>query len=342
MKWLSPIFAALLFMILPQAKADSLSIRLYEWSTPQTIRPLILPVKAGETPQQAAARYIRELERQPDLMELFEGRSPDLSQAEFKPFGSSESISERALLMANAPRDYTQNSGRVESFTQHFTGLGTIPYILPINANLGLNKTETRDLFKMIANEFPLLVNLGGDDVDPRFYKQENFHARNTIPIRDQFEIALIRAYIAEEKGVLFAVCRGAQITAIALGYKLVQDIPFHIKNAIAHANDYHPLELLKTTAGLFADAVKGFKNIVVNSIHHQFIVFKEGGPLELAAVGPDGITEALESKNGRIFLLQFHPELMGKSRIARAIIQKVIAHKNKMLINRCQQNFEF
>lgn len=341
MKWLSPLFVALSFMVLPPAKAAESSIRLYEWNTPHTIRPLILPVKANETPKQAAARYIRELEKQPDLMELFEGRSPDLSQATFKPFGNSEAIGDRALLMANAPKDYTQNTLRVENFTKNFLEFGTIPYILPINANLGLSQNETRDLFKQIAHEFPLLVNLGGDDVDPKFYKKENFHSRNTIPARDQFEIALIRAYLAEEKGVLFAVCRGAQITAVALGYKLVQDIPFHIKNAIAHANDHHPIELLKTTAGLLADAVKGFKNLIVNSIHHQFIVFKEGGPLELSAVGPDGITEALESKNGRIFLLQFHPELMG-NRLAKAILKKVIAHKNKTFANRCQQNFEF
>lgn len=340
MKWLSPIFAALLFVLLPQAKAAE-SIRLYEWHAPQTIRPLLLPVKAHETPEQAAVRYLRQLEKQPELMELFEGRSPDLSQSEFKPFGKSEADTERALLIANAPKDYTKNSQRVENFTKNFLEFGTTTYILPINANLGLSISETRELFKIIANEFPMLVPLGGDDVDPKFYKKENFHARNTIPIRDEFEIALIRAYVAEEKGVIFAVCRGAQITAVALGYKLVQDIPFHIKNAIAHANDWHSIELLKTTAGLLADSVKRFKKIVVNSLHHQFIVFKEGGPLELAAVGPDGITEALESKNGLIFLLQWHPELMN-TRLGKAILRKAIAHKNYVRANRCQRNFDF
>lgn len=341
MKWLSPIFVAFVCLVLPQAKAADSSIRLYEWTTPQTIRPLILPVKANETPEQAAARYIREVEKQPGLMELFEGRSPDLSQAEFKPFGKSEAVSERALIMANAPKDYTNNSTRLENFSKVFTTLGTAPYVLPINANLGLSLSETRDLFKQIANEFPLLVNLGGDDVDPKFYKQENFHSRNTIPVRDQFEIALIKAYVAEEKGFLFAVCRGAQITSIALGYKLVQDIPFHIKNAVAHANDSHTITLLKTKAGLLADAIKNFKNPIVNSIHHQFIVFKEGGPLELAAIGPDGITEALESKNGRIFLTQFHPELMG-NKLGYEILRKVVREKNQIHAHRCEQNFAF
>lgn len=333
MKSLSPILAVLIFLLMPSAHAEDL-IKLYEWHTPQTLRPMILPVKNGETPEQAATRYLREMERQPDLMELFEGRSPDLSQAEFKPLGTSEGVASRALLMANLPKDYTKNSTRVEGFTNAFTAQGTNPYLLPINANLGLSQEETRDLFRIIANEFPLLINLGGDDVEPQFYKKENFHARNTIPFRDRFEIALIKSYVAAEKGFHFAVCRGAQITAIAMGYKMVQDIPFHIEKAIPHANDNHPIKLLKTTHGMLADSVKGFKDLTVNSLHHQAIVFHEGGPLELAAVSQDGITEALESKNGRTFLTQWHPELMGNA-LGLAILKHVVVRKDVLFKSR-------
>lgn len=345
MKSLSSILGILIFFILPPAYAQDL-IRLYEMHAPQMIRPFIIPVKLNETPAQAAARYTRELARQPELMELFEGRAPDLSQAEFKPLGSTETVESRALLMANLPRDYTKTSARVENFGNAFADKGTNSYILPINANLGLTQNETRDLFRQIANEFPLLINLGGDDVDPRFYKKENFHARNTIPFRDQFEIALIKSYIAAEKGFHFAVCRGAQITAIAMGYKMIQDIPLHIRGAISHAHaNYpaevamHPIELIKTTHGMLAGAVKNFKDLTVNSIHHQSIIFHEGGPLELAAVGPDGITEALESKNGRTFITQWHPELMNNA-LGLAILNKVIVQKNTLFRNRCQNLF--
>lgn len=337
MKWLPSIFTALIFLFMPSAKAADSSIRFYEWHTPQTIRPILLPVKASETPEQAAARYLRELERQPELMELFEGRTPDLSQGEFKPFGKSEGLHSRALIMANSPKDYTKNSTRLENFSKEFAELGTNSYILPINANLGLTKNETRELFKKIADEFPLLVLLGGDDVATRFYKAKDFFARNTIAFRDQFEIALIRAYVAADKGFIFGVCRGAQITAVALGYKLVQDIPFHIKNAIAHANDMHPVELFKTTAGILAASFSGFKDLIVNSLHHQFILFHEGGPLEVAARGEDGINEAFESKNGRIFLTQWHPELM-LGLLGKAILKQVIVQKNKAFALRCQQ----
>jgi putative glutamine amidotransferase len=339
MKWLPSIFAALIFLFQPSAKAADASIRFYEWHTPQTIRPILLPVKASETPEQAAARYLRELERQPELMELFEGRAPDLSQGEFKPFGQSEALGSRALIMANAPRDYTKNSGRLQNFSDKFAEHGTSSYILPINANLGLTRKETRELFKLIASEFPLLVLLGGDDITPELYKQKNFHALNTIRVRDEFEIALVRAYVAEGKGMIFAVCRGAQMVAVALGYKLVQDIVFHINGAVAHANDNHAIKLFKTTAGILAKSVKGFKNLIVNSLHHQFILHHEGGPLEIAAQGPDGINEAFESKDGRIFITQWHPELMMNA-LGDAILKQVITQKNKFYAGRCEGMF--
>jgi putative glutamine amidotransferase len=53
-------------------------------------------------------------------------------------------------------------------------------------------------------------------------------------------------------------------------------------------------------------------------------IAYKPGGLLELAAVGPDGVVEALEFKNGRGILMQFHPELM-QSSFGDSIIKQVL-----------------
>ncbi|MFS4460197.1 gamma-glutamyl-gamma-aminobutyrate hydrolase family protein [Bdellovibrio sp. HCB2-146] len=333
------LIAAIFSLAFSFAKADA-SIRLYEWHAQQTLIPLIIPVRSSETPEQAAQRYLLNMERSADLMELFEGRTPDLTLSEFKPL-SGDSTS-RTLIMANAPKDYTKNSQRLENFAGSFTRNGQKSFLLPIMANLGLSNSETRVLFNHIVNEFPMLVHLGGDDVDPSTYKKENFHAKNTIPARDRFEIALIKAYTSAEKGFLFAVCRGAQITSVALGYKLIQDIPFHIKGAIEHANNWHSMTLLKTKNNLLGDALSYFKTIKINSIHHQAIIFKEGGPLELAGVGPDGITEALEGKNGRILLTQYHPELMDTPQ-GDAVLNKVVKQTRKLFrAGLCAQQFSF
>lgn len=314
-------------------------LRLYEWSPGKSLAPLILPVRASETPEQAAQRYLNELSRNADLMELFQGRLPEVSLQGFKPL-SDNTRESRALLIANLPKDYTKESQRVQNFKEIFKQGRQQSYILPINANLGLTLNETRDLFKMIAEKFPLLVAMGGEDVDPQFYKKENIHARNTIPARDKFEIQLIKSYVAQEKGFLLGVCRGSQITSVALGYPLIQDVPTQVGHHVAHGNDWHDVEIVKTKNNLLGSLLtEGSSKLFVNSLHHQSVIFKEGGPLEIAAKAHDGVTEATEFKNGRGLLLQFHPELMN-NKLGQRILWKVMQQKNRVMPGICSKIF--
>lgn len=316
------------------------SVRLYEWTPGSSLAPIILPVKATETPEQAATRYLRELGRNSDLMELFEGRLPDLALSGFKPL-PEDTRESRALMIANLPKDFGLNSQRVINFKKIFAQARQTSYILPMNANLGLSQEETRDLFKQISEKFPFLVAMGGDDVEPTFYKKRSTHARNTIPARDQFEIQLIKSYVAQEKGFLLGVCRGSQITAVALGYALMQDVPFHVGTKVQHGNDWHDITVHKTQhnllGSLVASATQG--TLHVNSLHHQAVIYKEGGPLQLAAQGHDGVTEATEFKNGRGLLLQFHPELMNNE-LGSKILWKIVQQKNIVMPSRCSRIF--
>lgn len=325
---------ALLFLFLLPAVSAAEALRLYEWSPGGTLAPLILPVRASETPQAAAQRYLRGLEKNPELMELFQGRLPDLRLEGFKPLEGERE--KRALLIANLPKDYSRDSQRVVNFKKIFAQSRQRSYILPMNADLGLSLEESRELFRHIGEKFPFLVAMGGDDVEPRFYKSENFHARNTVPARDRFEINLIKSYVAQEKGFLLGVCRGSQISAVALGYKLIQDVPFHIGESVSHANDWHDIEVKETSHNLLKSLAPSGK-LHVNSLHHQAVAFKEGGPLEIAARGADGVTEATEFKNGRGLLLQFHPELMGNE-LGSKILWHVVQQKNRVMPASCSR----
>lgn len=321
------------------AEATGELVRLYEWSPGNTLAPIILPVKNSETPEQAAQRYLRELQRHPDLMELFEGRTPDLALSGFKPLNENSRES-RALLVANLPKDYGMNSQRVINFKKIFAQSRQSSFILPINANLGLGLEETRDLFKQIAEKFPLMVAMGGDDVEPELYKKRNTHSRNTIPTRDQFEIQLIKSYVAQEKGFLLGVCRGSQISAVALGYQLMQDVPFHVGDKVSHGNDWHEIKVHQTKHNLLSSLAPGADGkLLVNSLHHQAVIYKENGPLQLAAQGHDGVTEATEFKNGRGLLLQFHPELMGNE-LGSKILWRIVNQKNTVMPSRCSKIF--
>lgn len=323
------------------ASATTELVRLYEWSPGNTLAPLILPVKVGETPEQAAQRYLYNLDRNPELMELFEGRLPEVRMSGFKPLDEASRES-RALLIANLPKDYTKKSQRVENFQKIFAKGKHSSYILPINANLGLSQSETRDLLTQISEKFPFMVAMGGDDVEPSTYKKQNTHSRNTIPARDLFEIELIKSYVTREKGFLLGVCRGSQISSVALGYKLIQDVPFHVGSKVSHANDWHEIELKPTKHNILASLLaQGQTKMTVNSLHHQSVVFKEGGPLQLAAHGHDGVTEATEFKNGRGLLLQFHPELMNNE-LGSKILWRVLKQKNVVMPGRCGKVFTF
>lgn len=317
--------------------AQAEEVRLYEWIPGNSMANLILPVRSSETPQAAAERYLHELSKNPELMELFEGRLPHLPTDNIRPLQDNHREA-RALLMANLPKDYTQNSERVQSFIKIFSQARHESFILPINANLGLSHTETRDMLDQISTKFPLLVAMGGDDVEPRLYGKENFHARNTIPARDQFEIQLIKHYVATEKGFLLGICRGSQISAVALGYQLIQDLPFHKGEQVKHGNDWHPVDVYTTKNNILSQLTRT-GSLQVNSLHHQSVIYKEGGPLEIAARSSDGTVEATELKNGRGLLLQFHPELM-YNELGRNILWKALEQKNKVMPLRCSKVF--
>ncbi|MEK2688630.1 gamma-glutamyl-gamma-aminobutyrate hydrolase family protein [Bdellovibrio sp. GT3] len=333
------LFLIIFWGILSSAASHAADIQLYQWiPRSQAIAPLILPVKSGETPEAAAERYLQNLEHKPDLMELFKGQRPTTATGKFELLKGDRET--RALLIANLPKDYGPDSARVHNFKKLLSRAGHQSYILPISADLGLTLSETRILFEKISAQFPLLVAMGGDDVDPSFYKKENYHSRNTIPTRDQFEISLIKNYVASERGFLLGVCRGSQISSVALGYKMIQDVPIQVGPELPHGDDWHDIEVKKTSHGILASLLPVDSNkLFVNSLHHQAVQFKPGGMLELAATAADGVTEATEFKNGRGLLLQFHPELM-ENELGSRILKRVVEQKVRMMPMSCSKVF--
>jgi len=313
-------------------------IRLVEWHTKSTLAPLIIPVRDSETPEEASQRYIKNLSQNAGLMELFNGQLPHMDTLRFQELEVQDRES-RTLLMANLPKDTTRNSVRVEKFKFYFQKNQQKSFILPINANLGLNLAETREFFSEVAEKFPMLVVMGGEDVDPSLYKKENFHAGNTTPERDLFEIALIKSYVTSEKGFLLGVCRGSQITSVAMGYELLQDIPFHVKKNVGHSHTWHKIRLTPTVNLILKNIIPETNILNVNSEHHQMAVITATGPLQVVARSEDGVIEASEFKNGRGLLLQFHPELM-ENNLGFRILTGAVKAKNRVMPRLCSRIF--
>ncbi len=154
----------------------------------------------------------------------------------------------------------------------------------------------------------------GGDDIDPRFYKEKPLSGA-TLPLvpreRTTFEISLLKAAMKAKKPVL-AICYGAQLVNVALGGKLYQDINLQVPNPIKHGASregeqiYHVVDIFEKT---LLSRIMGATSIKVRSAHHQ-CVKNPGKGLHLSAVSHDRVIEALETRS-RNFLLavQWHPE---------------------------------
>ncbi|MBL7542872.1 MAG: gamma-glutamyl-gamma-aminobutyrate hydrolase family protein [Bdellovibrionaceae bacterium] len=322
------------FFLGSTSSADA-EISFFKLSSPQLIAPLIIPVRPHEEPLHAWENYLKQLSTNSDLVELFEGRLPYIQVRSLQPLSAKE-LADASVVIMNSPRDFTNkiypttddtshpHENRIHTLSNTLKELGsTQTFLLPIAAGIGFTHSEYQDFKNKIADEVRLLISPGGDDVHTSFYKQPSIWANYTNATRDKYEISLIQTFTRKQKGFILGICRGMQITSVALGYKLVQDIPHHFNSPISH-REYalHPVTFLPTTHNLLLTASGSALN-TVNSLHHQSVILHKNGPLELAAHTSDGITEGAEFKNGKGLLVQFHPELL-KFDLGKKVLSQV------------------
>lgn len=182
--------------------------------------------------------------------------------------------------------------------------LGALPFILP-------DAEGAEEAAAAYASMLDALILPGGLDTDPTFFGEEpRWDLGETNAARDVFELAVLRAFIAAGKPVL-GICRGMQLINIAQGGAVYQDLLRECPEAfIQHqqkaAGDV-PTHHVRIEAGsLLARAVG--ERAYVNSRHHQAVSRVAAG-LRVTARADDGVIEALESEDGLLFGVQWHPE---------------------------------
>ena len=164
------------------------------------------------------------------------------------------------------------------------------------------------------ADELDGLVLMGGSDVCPETYGEKPLKPEwNGDRIRDAYEIALLRAFVAKRKPVL-GVCRGAQVINVAMDGTLYQDLGTQAPFALNHRNWAIYEDNCHATSIVAGSGLARLypKNALVktNSIHHQAV--KELGR-ELAVEAwsePDRVVEAIRwTGPSYLFGVQWHPE---------------------------------
>ena len=241
----------------------------------------------------------------------------------------------RALLVANTGQDHKAIPRRVNDFAAHLQE----SVILPSGAAHFLSADERILFYQELTQHFKLLVLMGGDDVAPNLYKQQVTWARGFHEFRDRLEIELIQYFYKNSDRNIFGVCRGLQITGVALGAKLVQDLYQELGTKLPH-NDgaMHPLSFTEKPDHILVQFLKNLKHILVNSYHHQSLNEDslKKTPLNVIAKTSDGVVEAAGTQDGRVFLIQSHPE---KSSDAKSFFSALKTMMKTIKIRSCRRS---
>jgi len=161
------------------------------------------------------------------------------------------------------------------------------------------------------------LVLTGGGDVNPASYGADPENVDDPDARADAWELALIAA--ARERGLpTLAICRGAQLLAVAHGGRLAQRLSaadghreldgLAPEQILAARHDVSLLAGSRVQRALGGDCDR----VAVNTIHHHEIA--DAGELQVTATAPGGVIEAVEPRTDWACVgVQWHPEKMAE-----------------------------
>jgi putative glutamine amidotransferase len=195
---------------------------------------------------------------------------------------------------------------------------GGLALMLPPDARLVEDPEEALELIDG-------LVLTGGADIDPAAYGQQaGPHTLDTVPERDAFEIALVRAAIERDLPVL-GICRGMQLINVACGGTLIQ----HLPDTLGHEEHRRVLgsfegaehDVLLSEGSLAASATGELVH-VTRSHHHQGVDRLGRGLVVSGRSSLDDLPEAIELPDRRFVLgVQWHPEADHGSPVVGALV---------------------
>lgn len=176
------------------------------------------------------------------------------------------------------------------------------------------------------------LLFTGGYDVDPAEFGAEPHPTTVPAPDRDALELPLVRAAVSRGTPVL-GICRGIQVINVALGGDLLQHLPEHDHYSTGESRQHTP-HSVRVAPGSETAEVLGASEVPVNSLHHQ-AVGKVAPGLVATGWSEDGVVEAVESPDGRVLAVQWHPEELiddhaHSRRIFRWLVQKALRTAGK------------
>lgn len=189
-------------------------------------------------------------------------------------------------------------------YIQAIESAGGLPLIAPM--------LTTADSAQAFASILDGLVITGGPGITRGLVGALPQDLSPVDPVRDKSDRLIYEAFIDQRP--MLGICYGMQFINAMHGGTIFADVTHQQSNTINHSNGRgaEP-HFVNITEGTQLARTLDTSKIKVNTYHIQ-AVEKIGEGLQVSATAPDGIIEGIESSDGRIIGVQFHPERMGDS----------------------------
>lgn len=179
------------------------------------------------------------------------------------------------------------------------------------------------DLNQNLLNLCDGFLIIGGEDINPTYYSEENKGSNLEFPIIDETDFKIIDFAIENNKFV-FGICRGIQVINVYFGGSLIQNIQ---DDTIHH----QPHLIKKDTSLKIIDCFN--ETELVNSLHHQAINILGEDLIPLFKT--NNIIEMVVHRKYKIIGVQWHPERLNLNHQKKfKYILKVLGEKYETKIN--------
>lgn len=176
---------------------------------------------------------------------------------------------------------------------------GGLPLIVPM--------LDTPDAIAAFAALLDGLVITGGPAITQGLIGDLPPDLTPTDPVRVQSDEAIFRAFANRP---VLGICYGMQFINAQAGGTIYADVQAQKPGAITHSAGRGATEhRVSFSRDSRLGALLG-ESLKVNTYHVQAVA-ETGAGIRAVGFGPDGVIEAIESDDGRLVGVQFHPERM-------------------------------